>query len=91
MPFTPELQQRAADFLRRTIPAELQPQYVAGSMADIIVTRCAQNEPLDPELREIAEISAGEYDYAIAKAQSDELKAYYAECQCLLREIIEAS
>ena len=91
MPFQPNLQKRAADFLGRAVPAELQPHYVSGSLADIIVTHCAQAQPLDPELCEIAEISANEYDHAIAKAQTTELKAYYTECQQLLREIIKVS
>lgn len=91
MTFQPKLQKRAADFLGRAIPAELQPHYLSGSLADIIVTHCAQDQPLDPELREIAEISADEYDHAIAKAQTTELKDYYAECQQLLREIIRVT
>jgi hypothetical protein len=55
-------------------------------LAEIIFTHCAQDQQADPELREISEISANEYDHAIAKAQATELKAYYAECQQLLRE-----
>jgi hypothetical protein len=91
MPFPPDLQKRATDFLRRAIPAELQSHYAPGSMADIFLTHCAQDRPLDPELREMAGISALEYDHAIANAQTTELKAYYAECQQLLREIAVSS
>ena len=91
MHFQPDLQERAADFLRRTIPPELQPDYVAGSLAEIVIGHCAQDKGLDPELCEIAEISAGEYDDAIAKAKTAELREYYAECQHLLQEIIRAA
>ena len=62
-----------------------------GSLADIIVAHCAQAQPLDPELCEIAEISVIEYEHAIAKAQTSELKAYYSECQQLLREIVSVT
>jgi hypothetical protein len=91
MPIQPELQKRAADFLRRPIPAELKPHYVAGSIADIIVNQCAKAEPLAPELGEMAEMTLDEYDDAIAKAKTPELKAYFSECQQLVREIIKAS
>jgi hypothetical protein len=91
MPFPPGLQKRAADFLRRSIPAELRLHYVSGSLADIIVTHCAQDRPLDPELCEIAEITAAEYDFAIAEARTTELRVYYSECQQLLREIVRVS
>jgi hypothetical protein len=91
MPFKPNLRQRAAEFLRRPIPAELKPHYVAGSLADIVIAHCAQDQPLDPELCEVAELSAMEYDHAIADAQTPELKEYYTECQDLLREIISAA
>jgi len=91
MPFEPNLQKRAADFLCRTIPAELKPHYVPGSLADVILTQCAKGKPIDPEMCEIAELSADEYDQAIASAQTTELKAYYTECQQLLREIIKVS
>ena len=91
MPIQPELQKRAADFLRRPIPAELKPHYVSGSLADIIVNQCAKAEPLDPELCEMAAMTVDEYDDAIAKVKTPELKAYYSECQQLVREIAEAS
>ena len=91
MPFKSDLQRRAADFLQRSIPAELQPHYVCGSLADIIITHCAQAQPLDSELCEIAGISVGEYDRAIAEARTTELKSYYSECQQLLREIVQVS
>jgi hypothetical protein len=90
MPFQPELQKRAADFLLRPIPAELKPHYVSGSLADIIINQCTKAEPLDPDLCELAEMTIGEYDDAIAKAKTPELKAYYSECQQLLREIVKA-
>jgi hypothetical protein len=91
MPNQSELQKRAANFLTRPIPDELKLHYVSGSLADIIVNQCAKAEPLDPELCEMAEMTIDEYDGAIASAKTPELKAYYSECQQLLREILKAA
>ena len=87
--YPPELQKRAADFLQRQIPLELQPNYVSGSLTDIIIKLCSNNEPLDPELCEIARIIPSDYDELIEKAATTELKDYYVECQQLVREIID--
>ena len=91
MPYTSDLQTRAADFLRRPIPDELKPHYVSGSIAEIVITHCARAEALDPDLCELAEMSAESYDDAIADARTPDLKTYYTDCQQLLREIIESS
>jgi len=88
MHYHTELKKRAADFLLRPIPDELKPHYMSGSLSDIIVAHCAQDQAIDSELAEIAEISVIEYNTAIEEAQTLELKAYYAECQDLLREIL---
>lgn len=85
-----ELQHRAAAFLARPIPVELQPHYVADSIAERIITACAQGEALDPDLRELAEIAAPEYDELAAQARTDELRAYYAESHALLAAILRA-
>ncbi|GEP46136.1 hypothetical protein [Brevifollis gellanilyticus] len=91
MPLSPALKKRAADFLQRTIPAELEPNYVSGSIAEIVISLCAQGESLDPELGEMAEMAVGDYDTVIAEAQAPELKTYYTDCQQLVRDIVQAS
>lgn len=88
--FDPGLRQRAADFLARPIPAELQPNYVAGSVADRLIAACARNEGIDPDLLELGELACGEYDEFIAGARTPELRTYYASSRDLLREIIDA-
>ena len=47
MPSNPDLQKRAADFRRRTIPTELEPNYVSGSLADIVIGLCAEDQHSD--------------------------------------------
>jgi hypothetical protein len=85
--YPPDLQKRSTDFLLRPIPPELQPHYVSGSLSDIIITLCSKDEPLDPELANLASISSLDYDQAIEEATTKELKTYYIECQQLLRDI----
>lgn len=88
--YDPGLRQRAADFLALPIPAELQPHYVAGSVADRLIAACASNERVDPDLLELAELACGEYDEFIAGARTPELKAYYTTSRDLLAAIIDA-
>jgi hypothetical protein len=83
-----ELRLRAAAFSERAIPPELRPNYVAGSLADIVIASYARTEPIDSDLLEIAEMAAHEYDGAIERAKTRELKDYYTECQAILRAII---
>lgn len=91
MSFSPALQKRAADFRSRPLPTELEPNYVSGSLADVVIALCAEDQPLDPELCEMAEMAASEYDAVIADAKSAELKSYYSDCQQLVRDIVQAS
>jgi hypothetical protein len=85
------LRERAAKFLTGPIPAELKPHHVPGSLAERIMAVCARGQALDPELQEIAGLAMDEYDDAIEGAQTDELKAYYAESQALLADILTAN
>ena len=88
--FDPGLLQRAADFLARPITEELQPNYLAGSVADRLIASCARNEGIYPDLLELGELACGEYDEFIAGARTPELRTYYASSRDLLREIIDA-
>lgn len=88
--FDAGLRQRAAAFLALPIPAELQPDYVADSLADRVIAACARNEGIDPELLELAELASGEYDGFIAGARTGELRSYYTGSRDLLAAIIEA-
>ena len=83
-----ELQRRAAAFVDRAIPSELQPHYVPGSVAEIVITSCARGDTVDPELLQLAELAAQEYEDAIRQAHTRELKDYYGECQAILRAIV---
>ncbi|MES2596501.1 MAG: hypothetical protein V4662_14245 [Verrucomicrobiota bacterium] len=90
MSLSPELQKRAADFRKRTLPTELEPNYVSGSLAEVFIALGAEDEPLDPELcemAEMAEMAASEYDAVIADAKTPELKSYYSDCQQLVRDL----
>jgi hypothetical protein len=88
--FDAGLRQRAAAFLTQPIPAELQPDYVADSLADRLIAACARNDGVDPELLEIAELACGEYDDFIAGARTEELRDYYTKSRDLLADIVEA-
>ena len=83
------LQSRAAKFLARPIPEELKPSYTPNSLADIVISQCATGEEIDPELLDIAGMAAAEYDEAIERAETDDLKEYYRECQSILAELID--
>jgi hypothetical protein len=85
------LRQRAAAFLNRPVPLELQPVYVAGSVADRVIAACVNNEAVDPELRELAELAGEEYGGLIAAAQTEELRNYYVGSRALLAEIVGAA
>ena len=54
----------------------------------MVIAQCAQGEPIDGELLEVAEMASMAYDNAIAEAKTAELKDYYKECQSILRELV---
>ena len=89
--FDASLRQRAIAFLAQAVPAELQPDYAAGSLADRVIAACGRNERIDPELLELAELASGEYDEFIAGAKTRELRAYYTESRDLLAGILAAA
>lgn len=88
--FDPGLRERAAAFLARPIPGELQPHYVPDSLADRLLAACGRNEEIDPEALELAELACGEFDELIAAARTEELKTYYVRSRDLLAEIVHA-
>lgn len=88
--FDAALRQRATAFRARPVPAELQPGFVADSLADRLIAACARNEGFEPELLELAELACGEYEAFIAGARTEELRLYFAESRDLLTEIIAA-
>lgn len=89
--YPPEVQARAAAFSARAIPGELQPNYVAGSLADLVIGAGARGQALDAELKEAAEIVALEYESSIAEAKTAELRDYWTEAQRLVSEVLAAN
>lgn len=88
--FNDALRQRAAAFLALPVPVELRATYVAGSLAERVIAACARNEFVDPELAELVELAAGEYDGLMVDTKTEELRSYYTTSHDLLVEIVAA-
>ena len=83
------LQQRAKAFLDMSIPDELAPNYVSGSLADMMIASYAAGEKLDGEAMEMVGLAAMECEAAADNYQTPAAKAYFHECAAILNAIAD--
>jgi len=83
------LQQRAKAFLEMSIPDELAPNYVPGSIADMMIANYAAGKKLDAEALELIELAGMESEAAADNYETADAKAYFQECAAILSAISE--